>query len=51
MVYTLIFLLKGSLPWQNLKGIDKKDKFDKILLAKVVTPIEVICESTPPIMP
>lgn len=31
----------SSLPWQGLKAVDKKEKYDKICEKKISTPIEV----------
>jgi serine/threonine protein kinase len=47
IVYILIYLIKGYLPWQGIKAYDKKEKFEKILLAKMATPIEVLCRDLP----
>ncbi|KAJ1386773.1 Serine/threonine-protein kinase, active site [Sesbania bispinosa] len=46
--YVLLYFLRGSLPWQNLKAATKKQKYDKICEKKVSTPIEVLCKSHPP---
>ncbi|XP_014514943.1 casein kinase 1-like protein 3 [Vigna radiata var. radiata] len=45
--YVLLYFLRGSLPWQNLKAATKKQKYDKICEKKVATPIEVLCKSHP----
>ncbi|RZC29994.1 Casein kinase 1-like protein 3 isoform C [Glycine soja] len=45
--YVLLYFLRGSLPWQNLKAATKKQKYDKICEKKVSTPIEVLCKSHP----
>ena len=34
-------LFVASLPWQGLKAVDKKQKYDKICEKKISTPIEV----------
>ncbi|PPD77108.1 hypothetical protein GOBAR_DD25970 [Gossypium barbadense] len=45
--YVLIYFLRGSLPWQGLKAGTKKQKYDKISEKKMVTPVEVLCQSYP----
>nr|XP_043639032.1 casein kinase 1-like protein 3 [Erigeron canadensis] len=42
--YVFLYFLRGSLPWQGLKGATKKQKYDKICEKKVSTPIEVLCK-------
>ncbi|KAI3691153.1 hypothetical protein L2E82_49372 [Cichorium intybus] len=43
--YVFLYFLRGSLPWQGLKGATKKQKYDKICEKKVATPIEVLCKN------
>lgn len=45
--YVLMYFLRGSLPWQGLKGATKKQKYDKICEKKLSTPIEVFCDAHP----
>ncbi|KAK2438649.1 casein kinase protein [Trifolium repens] len=45
--YVLMYFLRGSLPWQGLKGDTKKQKYDKIAEKKMKTSIEVLCGSYP----
>ncbi|KAH0634263.1 hypothetical protein KY290_038506 [Solanum tuberosum] len=45
--YVLMYFLRGSLPWQGLKADGKKQKYAKITEKKMLTPIEVLCESYP----
>ncbi|CAK9140606.1 unnamed protein product [Ilex paraguariensis] len=45
--YVLMYLLRGSLPWQGLKAGTKKQKYDKISEKKMLTPVEVLCRSYP----
>lgn len=45
--YVLLYLLKGSLPWQEIKGNTKTDKDLKILRMKDDTPLEEICSGAP----
>jgi hypothetical protein len=39
--YVAMYFLRGSLPWQNLKATNKKDKYEKIMEKKLSTPVEV----------
>lgn len=43
----LIYLIKGYLPWQNLKAANKKEKYEKIMEKKLGTPLEVLCKDVP----
>lgn len=43
----LIYLVKGSLPWQGLGGKTKSDKYNAIKDAKIKTPVEVLCRGIP----
>ncbi|CAD8110966.1 unnamed protein product [Paramecium primaurelia] len=45
--YVLIYFLKGTLPWQNLKNNNKKDKYERIMESKIATSIELLCAGTP----
>ncbi|XP_027355327.1 casein kinase I-like isoform X2 [Abrus precatorius] len=45
--YVLMYFLRGSLPWQGLKAVDKKEKYDNICQKKLSTPIEILCQSYP----
>ena len=42
--YVLMYFLKTSLPWQNLKATNKKDKYEKIMEKKLSTSIEQLCK-------
>lgn len=35
-----MYFLKGTLPWQNLRASNKKDKYEKIMEKKLATTIE-----------
>lgn len=43
LVYTMIYFLNGGLPWQRVKGVDKKEKYEKIMLLKKYTSLNVLC--------
>ncbi|KAM7519649.1 hypothetical protein LguiB_018611 [Lonicera macranthoides] len=45
--YVLMYFLRGSLPWQGLKGGTKKQKYEKICEKKVSTPIKALCRGYP----
>jgi casein kinase 1 len=47
MGYVMIYLLKGSLPWQGLKGDTKKEKYQNITDKKTSTPVELLCSDLP----
>ena len=46
--YVLLYFLRGSLPWQNLKANNKKDKYEKIMEKKLATSVETLCKGFPP---
>lgn len=45
--YVMIYLIKGVLPWQNLKCNAKQDKYQKIMEKKMATPTEALCKGLP----
>jgi len=45
--YVLLYLGKGSLPWQGLKAQSKKQKYERIGEKKMATPVEVLCKGFP----
>ena len=45
--YVLLYLLKGSLPWQGLPARSKKEKYTKILQVKTDTSVDVLCRGHP----
>ena len=46
--YTLIYFLKGKLPWQDVKGSNRKEKYKKIKEMKLNMSVEKLCEGIPP---
>jgi casein kinase 1 len=44
MMYTLLYLIKGKLPWQGLKAKSKEEKCQKIMEKKIDIPIEKLCK-------
>eukprot|EP00698_Gefionella_okellyi_P018678 TRINITY_DN5633_c0_g1_i1.p1 TRINITY_DN5633_c0_g1~~TRINITY_DN5633_c0_g1_i1.p1 ORF type:complete len:433 (-),score=64.62 TRINITY_DN5633_c0_g1_i1:389-1639(-) len=45
--YVLLYLLKGSLPWQGMQAATKKAKYDKISEKKMSTPVAQLCKGCP----
>lgn len=45
--YTLIYFLKGKLPWQDVKGSNRKAKYKRIKEMKINLPLEKLCEGLP----
>jgi len=45
--FVLMYFLRGSLPWQNMKASNKKEKYEKIMEKKLGTPIEILCKGFP----
>jgi casein kinase 1 len=43
----LIYFLKGSLPWQNLKNDPNYDRYEKILEKKLSVSIETLTQGIP----
>jgi serine/threonine protein kinase len=47
LMYVLIYLMKGQLPWQGLQARTRKEKYDRIMEVKMNTPLNVLCASLP----
>lgn len=47
IAYSLIYFLRGSLPWQGLPAKTKKEKYEKIKELKLSIKIEVLCKGLP----
>ena len=45
--YVLIYFMKGHLPWQGLRGENKKEKYRRILEAKLRIRVEELCTGLP----
>jgi len=45
--HVLLYLLKGSLPWQGLPGRSKNEKYAAIKKKKIETPLEELCRGHP----
>jgi hypothetical protein len=43
----LIYFLKGSLPWQNLKNDSNYDRYEKILEKKLSVSVEALTLNIP----
>jgi hypothetical protein len=42
-----LYLLRGILPWQNMKAKDTKAKYKMIMEKKISTPAEFLCKGFP----
>lgn len=47
LAYVYIYMLRGVLPWMNLKSKNIKEKYDKIKEKKILTKVEDLCEGIP----
>ena len=45
--HVLLYLLKGSLPWQGLPGRSKNEKYNAIKKKKIETPLSELCRGHP----
>lgn len=45
--HVLLYLVKGSLPWQGLPGRSKNEKYANIKKKKIETPLEELCRGHP----
>lgn len=45
--YVFMYFLKGSLPWQGLKGRTKQEKYNKICEKKTSTGVKALCDGFP----
>lgn len=42
--YVLMYFNRGSLPWQGLKAVNKRQKYEKIREKKLATSVEELCQ-------
>ena len=47
IMYMLIYLVKGELPWQGLKAKNKHEKNSQIMECKMATPELLLCKGLP----
>ena len=45
--HVLLYLLKGTLPWQGLPGRSKTEKYNAIKKKKIETSLEELCRGNP----
>ena len=43
----MMYFLRGSLPWQNMRAKNKKEKYEKIKDKKLETSIDTLCKGYP----
>ncbi|KAL5480549.1 HRR25_2 [Sanghuangporus weigelae] len=43
LAYVLMYFLRGALLWQGLKAATKKQKYDRIMEKKMITPTDLLC--------
>lgn len=42
-----MYVLRGNLPWQNLRANTRKDKYERIMEKKISTQVDVLCRGYP----
>eukprot|EP01017_Pseudomicrothorax_dubius_P043822 TRINITY_DN7359_c0_g2_i3.p1 TRINITY_DN7359_c0_g2~~TRINITY_DN7359_c0_g2_i3.p1 ORF type:complete len:393 (-),score=70.05 TRINITY_DN7359_c0_g2_i3:142-1320(-) len=45
--FMLVYMVKGVLPWMNLRCSNKKEKYERIKELKLSTPIATLCKGLP----
>lgn len=45
--YVMMYLLRGSLPWQNTKASSQREKYEKIKEIKISTTVDNLCKGFP----
>ncbi|CAF0721986.1 unnamed protein product [Didymodactylos carnosus] len=48
LAYVFIYFNCGQLPWQGIKALNKRQKYERICESKMSTPITVLCAGFPP---
>jgi hypothetical protein len=48
LAYVLIYLIRGTLPWQGLKALNKRQKYEKICELKMSISISNLCAGFSP---
>eukprot|EP00826_Nyctotherus_ovalis_P055755 TRINITY_DN7439_c0_g1_i10.p1 TRINITY_DN7439_c0_g1~~TRINITY_DN7439_c0_g1_i10.p1 ORF type:complete len:225 (+),score=50.62 TRINITY_DN7439_c0_g1_i10:371-1045(+) len=47
LLYVLVYFAKGTLPWQDIKAVEKKLKYTRVMEVKMTVPPEVLCKGMP----
>ena len=47
LAYMIVYFLRGSLPWQNLRVGTQEDKYGKVLEVKMSTSAAQLCQGIP----
>ena len=47
IIYVLLYLKKGSLPWQGMPGRSKNERYENIKRKKMETGLEELCKGCP----
>lgn len=47
LAYTLLYFLRGSLPWMGVRAVSKRQKYQKIMEKKLASPIHFVCKGYP----
>ena len=45
--YVLMYFNRGSLPWQGLRALNKREKYEKIMEKKISVSLEMLCKGFP----
>lgn len=45
--YVFVYFMRGSLPWQNLKAVDQREKYTKIKDKKITIELSKLCKGMP----